>query len=343
MALQYQVKSKEITAGAFSSIAPRSITNSQIVTVDVLVSDDVIANLTPDEVTEIDVMEYLGIVFTLWEVNRSVFWFRAPSDAPSGVVSPWLILSNKRCKRDPQNRLLFHVDIEYSTFNRTDLRETDLYPFDTPSDVASYPFLKETIWGEEERIIHEEAVSGGALPGGMRLPTGSLYSEPFRRLHPRRTIRQSQFEVITPAAIDQTIEERLFTTNDRTFEGDPAPSANGDPNPPRWMITDIEHQLVALPIGIVPTLTDAYLMTYLLERNSSDGGWMDRRALIDNYQLEIADNLSSRKPCYDPYAAGTIMDCLLAPDGTKRADQTGDPEYLNYAVQPQGIWSFLKI
>ena len=31
-------------------------------------------------------------------------------------------------------------------------------------------------------------------------------------------------------------------------------------------------------------------MTYQIERNSADGGWLDHRALIDNYYLDSNNN-----------------------------------------------------
>lgn len=351
MAFTFEVKQIETTAGAYLSTSPRAISNVQTVAYDVLVSDDAI-DLDPDQIKEHQVLEnvpyYAGTTLPV-QVNQHVYWHYDDIEIPGGgyVIQPWLFLVGKRIQRDPANRLLFHVFLDFSTINRISVDEADLKTISCPEGVdfwsADLPFLKEIIWGEEDRVVYEDSKTSGKVE--LRLPTGSLFSEPFKRKYPKKIIRQSQFEDIADEdELNTRIDERLFSINSVTFDGDVV--SVGDPAnyPPRWMITRIDYQKVQIPEDSdADTVRDGYLMTYTIERNAGRYGWLEARALIDKYYLETANDLSTKREYRSPVDGATIMDCLLNEDGTLLADQMdAEPIFKSWEIQPKLAWTFLR-
>lgn len=334
MALVFEGKVARVSGGGFNSFAPRSISDTEAITYSVLLSDDADPDLLPIELTEDYVLQQSiipGIDEPMPEVNKSLFYFRGVNGLQ---VKPWLICSRKTAERDAQNSFLFRLAAEFSTFNRVSLEENDLRLITVPNSVAEYPFLVESIWSEEDKVIYEEATKTNQTP--LRLPTGNLYSEPFKRRQPKRSIRQTQFEVL--ADVDATIEARLFTVQDRIFQGAAA-------DPPRWMITKIDYQDVVVPLmGLFPPveLVPAFIMTYTIEYTSRDGGWLDRRALIDTHYLTTGGDLSTKTANRDPTDGSTIIPGLILANGTAKNPQTGEPDFQDYRVQPVGDWSFLR-
>ena len=333
MAITFRVKIDRQTGGAYQASLPRTINNTQAVTFSVLIYDDGGAVLNPADFTEHD-------IYDLWElpiVNRTLFLTQLPDD--TYALCPWLICSNKVVERDTGNLLLFHVTCQYTTGSRAEISEADLAQIEVPATVATYPFLTENVWAGEERVIFEEATSGGSSSLVMRLPTGNLYSEPFKRTWPKRAMRQTQYEdYTTDTALFNNIEDRLFSVCDTNgWEG------NGEGT---WMITNIDYQRVTLPTltgGNEILKVEGVLMQYTIERNLNVGGWQDWRGLVDTHYLEVANNLGTKKPNRDPFDKTTIIPGLINPDGTKQADQSAAIQYAKYKVQPeQNFPAFLR-
>lgn len=336
MAQQFAVKEKAVTAGAYRSLAPRSVSNAQFKSYDVHVTDDAV-EIQPDTITELDVLP----LAQLPTVNQSVFEFR--DEAGVRKFQPWLICALKRAERDQGNRTLFRVSAEYQAPPLFSLTETDLRLITVPDAVTDYPFLIEIVWGENSRIIESEArPSVDRKP--LRLPTNSPFDEPFYRRFPQQTVRQSQFEVIQADQIEATINARLFTVNDVAFRDDPAPTSPDLPSnlePPRWLITNINYQRILAPVGQGSIYDqNTFLMTYTFERNPLPGGWWDRRALTDFYHLQVAGDVNTRTPYRDPYDQSTKILALIDSTGFLLPEaangQFRDPEYGNWVVQPQG-------
>lgn len=347
MAWAIQFKEKAVTSGGYISQAPRQVATQAYKTYDARVyntSGTYLNNLF----TEFDVLEDSNLPV----VNETLFqWFSVKdTETVENRLIPWLICTNKRAERDQGARNLFRVTCEYSTFNKLTVRESELYALDVStlgqitawSKYEDIPAIVETVWGEESKIIEEEAVdSPGADPAPLKLPNGNYYAEPFRRRYPRRTIRQSQFEVIpaNDTALRDEIEERLFSIQwGCSFQGDPIPNTDEqEDEPPRWMITQIDYQRVRTPIGMSVSGGNLYIMTYTLERASGDGGWYDRRALIDYYYLETAGDLTSKKAYRDPEDQNSIIQAQLETDGTLMTNQDDPLEWVNYVTQKRSL------
>jgi len=152
-------------------------------------------------------------------------------------------------------------------------------------------------------------------------------------------MRQSQFEDIADdVALKALIEERLFSINQTSWEGD---AVSFPELPPRWIIADIDYQRVRIRVSNT-TFLEPYMMTYTMTREAKDGGQLDRRALVDNFILTTPNDLTTKVSYRDPTNGQAVVDALLNKDGTKLADQTGDPEYENYKTQPLIPWTFLR-
>ena len=328
MAISIDIQLAQLTSGNIASAAPRLINTTQVVTYDALVTDD--SNpIVPSSTIDKQILE--DPLFPV--VNESIFEWNITGDdgQPERKICPWLICRNKRIERDRSQKMLYRVLVEYGTGTRGQLTEDDLKLIDPPADETSYPFLVEKIWRGEEQILWEEAKTGGKSP--LRLPTGTFFSEPFRRTYPLNVIRQTQFEDLQPGDLDATIEERLFTTTDRIYMGVPA-------DPPRWKITNIDYQPVSMPIAGAPFFKAGYLMTYTIEKSLKEGGWRDRRALVDKQFISSATGKLT--PNYDEVGGTTVVDALLAEDGTKLPNQDGEPLFKEWDVQPVGVWGFLR-
>lgn len=333
MANEYTIKQKAISAGGYIGIGPRSMQNAHYQTLDFLVTDsDTGAIVDPDKIDEQTLL--IETADQTPTVNETVYTVTDPATSVVKVI-PWLIATSKRVERTQSQRSLFRVIVEFSSGNREKLTETDFHLIPAPTDsVTELPYLREKVWGAEDRPIFEESVSSGQNP--MRLPTNSLFSEPFTRRWATQRIRQSQFEAIDPADLETRILERLFSVPTTLWNGIAA-------TPPRWMITDIEYQRVKVAASAGPDPLEGYLMTYLIDRTDRDGGFYDRRVLIDNYYLENPNDLSSKTLARDPTDGTTVIDVLLDQDGTKLADQNAaKPEYKDFKVQPETDWSFLR-
>ena len=322
---------KETTGGSFNSASPRSILNRQIVTWDLLTKDDATADgfFEADKVTELEILDAANSF--LPEVNKDQFDFTGLDGVLK--INPWLICSGKQVARDRSRRQMFHVTVDYSAGNRFSIEESELYLIEPPASTDVYPFLKEIIWAEENRVIYEESVSSGKKK--MRLPTGNLYSEPFMRRHPRKVLRQTQYEEFADLDdMHNRIEERLFSVQGTAFQGDGI-------DPPRWMITEIDYQPVNATLA-GGSKADAVIMTYTIERTSRDGGWRDRRALLDYHYLTTADDLTTKRVYRDPHDGTSIILALLNADGTLDNQTNAVPNFLDYDEQPAVSWSFLR-
>jgi hypothetical protein len=190
----------------------------------------------------------------------------------------------------------------------------------------------------------------------LKLPTGNFFPEPFRARIPKRMYVQFQFE-LAGVDIETLIDERLFSINLGTFEGntpDNTEAANGGwTTPPRWMISDIQYQQVNLATETTPgagiSFSPGYLFVYTLDyavpfpaASPNDAGWLDRRALVDRYFLRTPNDYDSKEPYHDPADRTSFIDCLLDKDGTLLGDQNGAPKYTDFVTQPQLSWAFLK-
>ena len=344
MAYAVTRKLKSVTGGQRGSVGPRTLASNQFMSWDALAYDTT-TNLPAEYVTEPDIITDLN--FPL--VNQTLFTWdsarfaTAPAPATRQVI-PWLICSNKRAERDLDQRNLFRVHAEFSTPQAMHgISETDLLPIDIPAAADSFPHITEINWGEDQRVIWGEPTTGD--PTDMRLPTGNLYAEPFRRRFPKRTVRVHQFEDLTVSEITTKIEERLFSIQRGVeFQGDPTPNTDRQEEPwPRWMVTAVDYQILSTQNLTGYGDSNLVLMSYTLERNERDGGWLERRALIDNYHLTTANDLDTKTPYYDPIDQNTIVDALLDEDGVLKDPQTGDPDFINYLTQPGELsWTWLK-
>lgn len=337
MAKTYEIKMKEVTAGGFFSASPRVVANSQIVTYDVLWYDDAGGVVEPVEVNDQDNMP----LPELPTVNKTCFsWDPDPAASSDLLIQPWMICKSKRAERDTRHRLLFHVTCEFATDGKIQVGEDDLRLIAAGANntVALLPFLDEHTWTSDRQVI-EAPVEPGPANGtatNLRLPTGSLYSQPFIQDFPKRIMRQTQFEdFLNLDACHDAIDARLFTLNGSTWEGN-------DGDPPRWKITNIDYQPVEIPMNDPAPPLEPYMMTYTMEQALKPGGWWDRRPLIDNFVLATANDLTTKESYRDPTTGYSVISVLLNADGTKKASQTGDPTYADHSTQPQIPWTFLK-
>ncbi len=336
MALEFKIIDAKLTSGGFHATAPRAVEETANITFSVQAFDPARpevgdGQLLPVEVSDLVILELEGLPI----VNFDTFQFQDTYAGSAWLIQPWLICTSKRVTRDGGNGLVFRVSCDFRTYSQFQIKETDLYLIGANPSIDNLPFLIERVWTGEERIIYEEPDKAKPL----RLPTGTLFSQPFRRLFPKKNWRQLQFEdFVDDAACFAAIEDRLFTTNAATFDNDPV----SDPaDPPRWIITDIQYQQVRVRAD-ANNFIEPYLMTYTIDREARDGGQFDRRALVDKSILTVANDLTTRDSYRDPTNSSSVIDALLARDGTLLPDQTGDPEFVDYQVQPSLDWSFLK-
>lgn len=345
-----EIKRNELTAGYFQSVGPNNTASQWTNTFEV--KTDVLPNATED----IAAVDHVVTNENLY-VNETAF-----VDITETKYVPWSFCSSLRSRRHPARRDFFEVMAGYSVYPKIQVKQTDLELIDLPEAANEatvtdeYPILREHGYVEGEEIIWDEAVSSGA--NKMALPTGSLFSEPFKRQFPERVMRQTQFEIYTqsfepyeghPQNLFDNIEERLFSINNNEWAGDDV--ATGNPtvdqwyaNPPRWKVTQIDFQKVRMPYidtgtGTLDWTNYTYMMTYTLQRTSRPFGWLDARALIDYYVLTTANDLSTKIEYRSPVDGHTILPAYLNADGTARADQdlsttNGKPTYGVWITQP---------
>ncbi|MCP4211794.1 MAG: hypothetical protein GY764_09990 [Halieaceae bacterium] len=354
MALAFEIKETERTAGTMGSLGPKSIQNSQLVTWEIRAyDDDPGEELMPDQITEQQVLELTTdgtptssdgwSVWAIPRVNEDVLTLiKADTDFQ---VQPWLYCAAKRVVRNEKNRLMFRLTAEYTTGNRREISESELYPIAVPADKDGVPFLREYIYSMDETVVWEEYRSGGDPQVELRLPTGSQYDEPFMRKVPKQTIRQTQFEEIgSEETLHSHIKDRLFNVNSDNWPD----SNNPLLGPPRWMITSIDYQKTRI-LDDAAQYIEGYMMTYILEYKTEspasdpiDGGWWDTRALIDYYELTTGGDLNTKVAVFDPNGGNAIIQINLNEDGTRREYSEG-LIYKSYEIQPsQSFSAFLR-
>ena len=354
MALQFEIKETERTAGGMGSFGPRSIQNGQIVTWEVRAWDDAVP-LDPADITEQQVLQATTDAipndsngWSVWgipRVNEDALTIR---NGGTLQVCPWLYCSAKRIVRHERNRLMFQITAEYTTGSRRSLAEDELYLIPCPDgadDEAAadaLPYLRENIYSIEERVKWEETPESVSDPQvELRLPTGSQFDEPFMQKVAKRSIRQTQFEVVADEdTLKNNILDRLCSVNKDNWPDDG--NALPENAPPRWMITGIDYQKMRI-LKADATYLEGYMMTYTLDYKlevpggdgvaSIDGGWWDTRALIDYYELTTANDLNTKVAVFDPNGGNAIIQINLNEDGTRR-DPAQGLVYKNFKIQP---------
>ena len=356
MPADYTYKTKERTGTAYTQTGLRQTSRSAVRTVDLLF-DQTATN--PEDLNAQECYARLSPLNLFGQIGKSMFvdgvtW--RDGTVTDWHFAPWLLLDNVQWERDPQNRHLFHGRYEYATPGSLEINSYDGDEFDAlmpvPSNIDGYPWLRRRFWRPDDQILWGEAKSSGHTE--LKLPTGNFFPEPFRRTYPTKTYVQFQFEMAYEN-IEDVIEDRLFAINLDTFEGntpDATEVASGRDEggwtvPPRWMITDIQYQpvngLFQTAPGDALSKAPIVLMIYTIEYTVRDGGWLDRRALVDRHYLTAPNNYATKAAYTEPDTGNiTVIDCLLNKDGTFKTNQNGPPTFTDFLTQPQIGFSFLK-
>lgn len=339
MAVVIEYKESAPTFGQVTSTGRLALADQQSESYLVRVYDDGGANLNDHQWVEQYILAQANSAPGVGEVrlpvvNESVYWY---DDAGAQRwVCPWMVCTGLRAERDPNYRTLWRVTAEYRTGDFVQVSQAALVPILVPSVLTQYPYIRENLWSEETKPLWEESKSSGGEDGlKLRLPTGSRYSEPFRRRYPKRDMRQWQFETfLSETDFLTAVEDRLFSVNSNSFAGEPTPDPDPDINPPpTLMITQIDWQVLRLPFT-GNTFTGAYMMIYTIEKSTWPGGWLDRRGLVDRFFLETGGDLTTKQVYRDPADGIMAIDCNINKDGSLR-NQTDPLEYKNYDVQPR--------
>jgi hypothetical protein len=100
--------------------------------------------------------------------------------------------------------------------------------------------------------------------------------------------------------------------------------------PLSWLIEQVEAQEVEVLTTNGPTLSALVTYTLLLSPDE-EYGWQDVRGLFDSQFLTVANDFDSAKQ-FQNLQPGTQSIGYIKLDGTKRADQTGEPDYIPYEI-----------
>lgn len=185
------------------------------------------------------------------------------------------------------------------------------------------PIVKQDL-GETEKVLWIDKNSVTPKPASIT-PTGNFWDEPVMERIPTLQLKISQYE---SSISYQTMLDRKFTVNNATYRSKAAH---------QWLISDVEASEVK--VKLASGYVTAALVTYTLDLSPHDYGWKRERGLFDTQYIDGA----GKKKLFVNDIPGAHSVGYIESDGSKRADQTGEPDYIQYQVYDETSFSFLQV
>lgn len=267
------------------------------------------------------------------KVNLDPYFYQ--DDDGNWQIVPWALCSNKSVSRNTQNNTLWTARAEYSTVtNLADEVMLEPVPVGT---AESYGKLVGMVTGEDEKVLWQDKSEPKQT---TRLPTGNFFDQPFKERIGTSQYQITQFQtkgdINNQSDAEIFAEQARFKVNSETWiipaRARPGVQAG------YAMIVDVRHRGVRLPnaSGVLPALASDWLFTYVVSVSERDGGWRDKRALIDNEYLTEANDTSSRV-LNTSKGARSVVPAFLNDDGTKKGDvdPNTEPSFRTYKAQPE--------
>lgn len=267
----------------------------------------------PGDLEAFDALSASGIPI----VNRSIY-------STATTIMPFVICRDKTAERHEDLLSRWTIKTKFGTINRRanqggagSSEEADNQPVPIPSAVTDIEHKEYVSLGETERVLWFEK-GDFPLVNTARTPAGNFWNEPVMERMPVFELKLTQYE--DEITYEQMVN-RKFKTNVNPWRGEPQR---------QWLIEQVEAQEV-----VVKTSTgdkEAALVTYtILLSPDQEYGWAEVRGLFDTQFLETKGDPASAKR-FQNQTPGTSDVGYITTDGTKRASQSGEPDFISYVV-----------
>jgi len=235
-----------------------------------------------------------------------------------GIFMPYVVCRKVSASPQDGSFLLWKVTATYETL------ENSGQPFRVTS-ISSLNALTPRVTvelSETEDVLYEDYSS---TPVACALtPAKNFWSEPVVTRTPTLVLKISQYE--SSITYEQMLARKL-KTNNATYRSQAAG---------KWLITQVEGSEVKVKIG--GTLTAVALVTYTVALSAYEHGWKESRALLDTQYIDGNGKIK----LFQNDTPGATAIGYINNDGTKRAEQTGIPDSIEYQTFEQQSFSFLQ-
>jgi hypothetical protein len=239
-------------------------------------------------------------------VNRTVY-------EVDNKLIPFVLCRNKTCRPHENQYTRWIVNAQFESSIKANTGEDENQPIVKPSSVRDIAPRIVPILGETQKVLYEDKRETPV--DCARSPTGNWWSEPIIERIPTLALQITQYEEYLSY---EDMLNRKLKVNSSVYRGQP---------PYDWLIQDIQPTEVLVPLSTGQVR--AVQVTYTIEHSPHLYGWKVDRALIDSVFLETADDKSTAK-VFQNKEPGSKSYGFVTVSGTKRGDQTGTPDYIQY-------------
>lgn len=306
MAAQFEVCQLRAQKMTFSGTG----SNNQRITVTWEVDFSVeVTGVDPAYVGAYEVLSAPGIPI----VNRSIYW-------TDTTILPFVICKDKTAERVEGRLSRWIVKTKWSTPQRDgggSSEEDDNVAVPLPVNCAALPAKITVSLGEHERVLYKEKTRNGSREWEdvSHTPTGNWWAQPVMERIALFQMKLTQHESFISY---EDMLDRKFKVNKKAWYGR---------EKEQWLIEDVEAQDVR--IKTTTGYEDCALVTYTIVLAADDlTNHDDVRGLFDTQYLNDAGELVA----FNNDEPGTSKVGYIDIDGKKRADQTGEPDYVYYKV-----------
>lgn len=271
-----------------------------------------VVGIDPLTVSSYDILSAPGIPlvnYTIWATETHIM--------------PYVVCREKTAEQDPRRLSRWTVKCKYATPSSnsrgagqgaTGSQESENVPIPIPETIDSFDPVVTVALGETQRVLYFEK---GDFPlwSTSTTPTGNFWSEPVLEKLPTFEMKITQYE--TSISYDDMVA-RKFKINRDTYRGQPNYM---------WLITQVEASDVSLTT--TTGTQQAAMVTYTLSLSpDTDYGWREVRGLFDTQYLDAGGSVKM----FQNEQPGTSTVGYVDINGNKRAQQSGEPDYVVYEV-----------
>lgn len=261
-----------------------------------------VTGVDPDTVDAYDVAQAVDGSVSIPTVNRSVYTIQ-------NKVIPFVI-----CRSKSVTQLAERLDrwvVRTGWKGKGSQEETDNQPTSPPAALTGYTPHEVPVLGEELKALWIDKVGTRYIS-----PSGSEWNEPLLERVPTLMLKITQYE--TAPLLYATMLDRLFKCNESAYRGQ---------GRYKWMIVGLDPTVVDTELS--GGSTTAIAVTYTVALSPHEHGWKTDLALLDTHYKDANGVRQPFKEGNPP----TLSTGLLDTDGSRLADQTGDPKRVQYEQQ----------
>lgn len=254
-------------------------------------------------------------------------------------ILPYVVCRDKTAQQNPKKLSRWTVKTKFSTppsrsggSGAGGATEAENAPIAVPAAITDISPVQSVSLGQIQKVLYFEnaanALAVGRPPRDCALtPTGNWWSQPVMQKLPTFRLKHTQYE----ARIEyETMLERKFKINENEWNSKPAFM---------WLISDVEATEVE--VELIAGTTTAAMVTYTIDLHpdarldpaleNNVYGWREVRALFDTqYWSHPEDDPDRKLKAFQTEIPGKASAGYIDIDGLKRADQTGEPDYIDY-------------